>query len=466
MSKKKLIPKHQNAWQPLIYQQSVNPEVVQETQERLRYLSQHSDKQKQKKETEEKAKQERRSEIFTALGEGATMARDARAGNVWAQQVRDLYAQGKIEEAQELAKKYAKGELAGLAIAGGSASSSLLGDLAVTGSTTTAETLIDGNTEHLGQNLLKNAMFDIIGRGFSIIPGLFKRNKNNIDYLTQDIPDFGGLQFVEQDPRTNLIPNYFSYPFITHKTISKDLPRVKMLGVMSHNNLDKFWGNEITRRLSNFGDVNKPYELWIDGEKYSEPVKSLIAKNSETPAYVFEFEKPNNIAGLHTPYGNNYLSIDRVSKKDPTLTQARHHEVVRHGTDPLVEFLDGDQPYKDVLAMFDVSKFAEEGSANSRELRATLGELMNRNVDIRMFDDTEEDFRGALNWFIRDINNFSDDQLLAWLKNRLRSISAYGRDYANNLTTENAKAIRELLKTAPAVAGLGYVINQTTDESK
>lgn len=57
MSKKKLIPKHQNAWQPLIRQQSVNPEVVQKNQERLQQLSQHSDEQKQKKESEEKAKQ-------------------------------------------------------------------------------------------------------------------------------------------------------------------------------------------------------------------------------------------------------------------------------------------------------------------------------------------------------------------------------------------------------------------------
>lgn len=71
--KKKLISKHYNTWQPLIYQQPVNSDVVEKTQERLQYLSQHADEQKAKKELKEKNKQEKRDKLFTALGEGATM---------------------------------------------------------------------------------------------------------------------------------------------------------------------------------------------------------------------------------------------------------------------------------------------------------------------------------------------------------------------------------------------------------
>lgn len=79
----KLIPKHQNAWQPLIYQQPINPEVIKKSQEMLQYLSQHSDEQKAKKESEEKDKQEKKEKrqqnfinamLTIAMGENAPVA--------------------------------------------------------------------------------------------------------------------------------------------------------------------------------------------------------------------------------------------------------------------------------------------------------------------------------------------------------------------------------------------------------
>lgn len=92
-------------------------------------------------------------------------ARDAKLGAVGAQQVRDLYSEGKNQEAQNLAKQYAKANTTGIALAGGAASTGLLGDLMVTGATTAADTFIDGDTENFGSNLVKNAAGDLIGHG-------------------------------------------------------------------------------------------------------------------------------------------------------------------------------------------------------------------------------------------------------------------------------------------------------------
>jgi hypothetical protein len=91
--------------------------------------------------------------------------RDAKLGAVGAQQVRDLYAEGKKQEAQNLAKQYAKANTTGISLAGGAASTGLLGDLLVTGATTAADTFIDGDTENFGKNLVKNAAADLIGHG-------------------------------------------------------------------------------------------------------------------------------------------------------------------------------------------------------------------------------------------------------------------------------------------------------------
>lgn len=93
------------------------------------------------------------------------MARDAKLGAIGAQQVRDLYSEGKNQEAQDLAKQYAKANTTGIALAGGAASTGLLGDLMVTGATTAADTFVDGDVDNFGNNLVKNMTGDLIGHG-------------------------------------------------------------------------------------------------------------------------------------------------------------------------------------------------------------------------------------------------------------------------------------------------------------
>ena len=103
--------------------------------------------------------------LADSLKENGLAARDARVGAIGAQQVRDLYSEGKNQEAQDLAKQYAKANTTGIALAGGAASAGLFGDLMVTGSTTAADTFIDGDVENFGKNLIKNAAGDLIGHG-------------------------------------------------------------------------------------------------------------------------------------------------------------------------------------------------------------------------------------------------------------------------------------------------------------
>lgn len=102
---------------------------------------------------------------YQKLIEFGQSARDARVGALGAQQVRDLYSEGKTEEAKELAKKYAKANTTGIALAGGFASPNLITDLLITGATTAADTAIDGNIQNFGKHFLLNASADIIGRG-------------------------------------------------------------------------------------------------------------------------------------------------------------------------------------------------------------------------------------------------------------------------------------------------------------
>ena len=127
------------------------------------------------------------SKLWNAVKAGGMAARDAKLGAVGAQQVRDLYSEDKNQEAQDLAKQYAKANTTGIALAGGAASTGLLGDLMVTGTTTAADTFIDGDAENFGKNLIKNAAGDLIGHGTSKLLTHLRINELNkyIDYLNE-----------------------------------------------------------------------------------------------------------------------------------------------------------------------------------------------------------------------------------------------------------------------------------------
>ena len=91
------------------------------------------------------------------------MARDARIGAIGAEPIRQLYWEGKTEEANQRAKELLKANTAGIALASGAASSSLLADLLTTAGTTVIDTIGDGDSKNLAKNVAKNAIGDLLG---------------------------------------------------------------------------------------------------------------------------------------------------------------------------------------------------------------------------------------------------------------------------------------------------------------
>lgn len=99
------------------------------------------------------------------MSEVASMARDARTGNVGAQMVRGLYNEGKTEEAQKLANDLLRANVAGISLATGAASTKPIIDLAVGTAGTALETVADGDVDNLAANIGINTAFDLAGYG-------------------------------------------------------------------------------------------------------------------------------------------------------------------------------------------------------------------------------------------------------------------------------------------------------------
>lgn len=116
------------------------------------------------------------------------MSRDARIGAIGAEPIRQLYSEGKTEQAQDLAKQYAKANIIGMTIAAGAANTAgLAGDLAITGASTLADTAVEGNFDNFKKNLTVNAMFDIAGKGAADVLGYV--GKKAAPYVMRFLPE-------------------------------------------------------------------------------------------------------------------------------------------------------------------------------------------------------------------------------------------------------------------------------------
>ncbi len=125
------------------------------------------------------------------------MARDARIGAIGAEPIRQLYWEGKTEDADRLAKELLQANTSGIALASGAASTSLLADLGITAGTTVIDTIADGRD--LGNNLAKNAIFDLLGHGigktFRAISNLpiIRRMKSTFTGIPKRVLDNGNI---------------------------------------------------------------------------------------------------------------------------------------------------------------------------------------------------------------------------------------------------------------------------------
>lgn len=126
--------------------------------------------------------------VREAILEGSRMSRDAKIGAVGAEPIRQLYSEGKTEQAQDLAKQYAKANIIGMTIAAGAANTTgLVGDLAITGASTLADTAVEGNLNNLPKDLATNAMFDIAGKGAADVLGYV--GKKAAPYVMRFLPE-------------------------------------------------------------------------------------------------------------------------------------------------------------------------------------------------------------------------------------------------------------------------------------
>lgn len=172
------------------------------------------------------------NKLWNAVKEGGMAARDAKLGAVGAQQVRDLYSEGKNQEAQDLAKQYAKANTTGIALAGGAASTGLLGDLMVTGATTAADTFIDGDVDNFGKNLIKNVAGDLIGSGIGNVKNFSKFVTNNRD-LGKWIFGKGSLKDKISDGK-----------FIYNELVNPDWKTYRLNNKTTLSKINKTWNLE------------------------------------------------------------------------------------------------------------------------------------------------------------------------------------------------------------------------------
>ena len=246
------------------------------------------------------------SKLWNAVKAGGMAARDAKLGAVGAQQVRDLYSEGKNQEAQDLAKQYAKANTTGIALAGGAASTGLLGDLMVTGATTAADTFIDGDTESFGKNLIKNAAGDLIGHGISNI-------KNFSNFVT-DNRNLGKWLFGKGSVKNKIVDGKFIYNEFVHPNWKKTIlnNRVTLSKVNKAWNLEYLEPSDYLKRFPDSKGHTDPNSKTVFIKKAKFPWANQHTVGHEINHVVQREYMPTNWNNIVL----NNQSFDRVPKRN------------------------------------------------------------------------------------------------------------------------------------------------------
>lgn len=240
--------------------------------------------------------------LWNAVKEGGLAARDAKLGAVGAQQVRDLYSEGKNQEAQDLAKQYAKANTTGISLAGGVASANLLGDLMVTGATTAADAFIDGDVKNFGKNLAKNYIGDFIGKGIDVTPSLYKWIKNSANDVLNIHSFDDSLDSAIEFYKTHINPDIKKTDFDIWKkkwdlknTRGEYRPNDQLI-LLRHEENPNF-----TSHFDNRGTL-------VHEMRHHEDVD---LHNSNTDYGYFTIEKPENKATFGETYARQSLSDEQ-----------------------------------------------------------------------------------------------------------------------------------------------------------
>ena len=266
--------------------------------------------------------------VWDAISEGGRMARDARIGAIGAEQIRELYDQGESERAQELAKQYAKANIAGMAMAAGAANTAgLVGDLAITGVSTLADTAVEGNADNIVRDLGLNTVFDIVGHGAGKVSNLIKSGIKNTRYNIS----------LEDALKSGMVPD-------DKKSFFEIMLRKRP------EYAEKLWAREARRSPGPSIDRSKLYynKEWyksrLQNKGYSEAEIEKILQHYDTQLDLVDgvsfVDLPDEMLGRTTSFtvGDKkaqQIELSHRLKEDPTISKAMDdvltHEAV-HAT--------------------------------------------------------------------------------------------------------------------------------------
>lgn len=220
------------------------------------------------------------------------MARDARIGAIGAEPIRQLYWEGKTEEANQRAKELLKANTAGIALGAGAASSSLLADLLTTAGTTIIDTIGDGDSKNLAKNVAKNAIGDLLGhgivKGFTAIDNfpIIKRMRSTFtgvprkridgELIDPDTPSYNGT--IWSTPSKGYAENFAGDGKVWQVLV--DPTEIKMLEAPKPAEGTFFpWANLPFNRTNGKFTWLPTNKIYDNSYTFSDPVASLLHNN-------------------------------------------------------------------------------------------------------------------------------------------------------------------------------------------
>lgn len=404
--------------------------------------------------------------LASAISEGGRMARDARIGAVGAGPIRQLYKEGKTEEAQELAKQYAKANIAGMTMVAGAANPyGIIGDLGITTVSTLADTAIEGNGKNLGKDLGTNLTFDLVGGTLQWLPKVIKGGKQlakNVKALRQDYIVRPSMPKVKA--MYDHSPKWYNFPHEYEFHLATATPK-KYMGEL-------FYAPALEKAATKTAEINKTslldmikehkvpqYEtthIQLDGKTLDdildEPA-SLYISSSSTGIGGYDGIKGSNIDLSHSSLSSHTSMVHEkqhavqratnAGKADVTqyalgdyrlfpkhgALRSGYHKILSDQADFLKE-LDTGLPADSKGTITDLV-FKTDDSRNIRELNATVTESLYKMFKNRLpYHDERFMTKEMLDLYKTEIAEMTSEE---FIKEFSKDANAYATDYLRGI---------------------------------
>ena len=400
---------------------------------------------------------------WDAISEGGRMARE-------------LYKQGESEKAQELAKQYAKANIAGTAMAAGVANPfGIAGDLGITLASTVADTAVDGNTDEFWKNLGYSAAADLTGGMLQWLPKMVKGGKQaakNIKKVKEDFivkPSIPKVKKMTEDSKWYNFPNGYEFHFAEatpknymgelfyapalekSKARTAEINKTSFLDMISKGQRPQSERDYIRLDTKTLDDVmNEPASLYVSssptrlGGYDGGQLGSNADVSNQLPSHTTLVHEKKHAVQRATNAGNADIVSDalvdyrRFPKHD--LLKSGYHEILSDQADFLKELDTGLMPGSTDNATNLI--FKENDSRNIRELNATAAESLYKMFKNRLpYADERFMTKELLDLYKTEIAEMTSEE---FIKEFSKDANAYARDYL--------RGIEEIKKKDPARA--------------